>query len=374
MSGEAGSLRLFFHSNQVSVRGTEVAIYDYAYYNQALLNNESVILYPKGSSGNNSLAIEKFKKQFEIIAYERFSDVERILGQRKADAMYVINSGVFDGVVSRAVPNLIHAVFPVWPGQEYGDVYAFISKWLSKECTNGKLPFVPHIVSLPDVGKATLRDDLALPPDAFVVGCLGGRQSFDIPFAQAAVRQAVERRRDLYFVFLNIEPFTNHERVHFLPARADMEYKAKFIATCDAMLHARKQGESFGLACGEFSIANKPVLTYAYSPQINHLEILRDKAITYRGKTELMDWLLNANRNELRKGDWDAYSKDYSPKPVMECFRDVFLDPALRSSSVKLDVADWVAVGGYAMLRNARQVLGNVLRHLDRSDRTRPVG
>ena len=297
-------MRLFFHSNQLNVRGTEVAIYDYAYYNQQLLNNDSVILYPRDSPRNSPLAVEKFSKQFELIAYERFSDVESVLERRKADAMYVINSGSFDGFVSRAVPNLIHAVFPVWPSKRYGDVYAFISNWLSRECSNGKLPFVPHIVSLPDIGSATLRNDLGIPAGAFVVGCLGGSQSFDIPFAKLAVKQAVERRQDLYFVFLIIERFANHERVRFLPAQVDLEYKAKFIATCDAMLHARKLGESFGLACGEFSIANKPVLTYAYSPQVNHLEILREKAIVYRGQTELVNWLLNADRNELKVGDW----------------------------------------------------------------------
>jgi hypothetical protein len=359
-------MRLFFHCNQLSVRGTEVATYDYAYYNQTLLNNESVVVYPKDSPSNNPLAVEKFSKQFELIAYDRFSDVEGILAKRKADAMYVMNSGFFDGIVSHTVPNLIHAVFPVWPNQRYGDVYAFISNWLSKECANDRLPFVPYIVSLPGVGTATtLRDDLGIPADAFVVGCVASRQSFDIPFVKAAVRQAVERRLDLYFVFLNIDSFADHERMRFLPAQTDMEFKAKFIATCDAMLHARKRGETFGLACAEFSIANKPVLTYAYSPEVNHLEVLGEKAIVYRGQKELARWLLNADRNELSRGDWDAYSKDYAPVPVMGRFRAVFLDPASRHTNVKFSVADWAAVGGYALGRNARKVAGKVLRRFD---------
>jgi hypothetical protein len=358
-------MRVFFHCNQLSVRGTEVATFDYAYYNQTLLNNESVILYPKNSPANNPLVVEKFGKEFELVAYDQFSDAEPLLAKGRADAMYVMNSGAFDGIVSKAVPNLIHAVFPVWPNEQYGDVYAFISSWLSNECTNGKVPFVPYMVRLPDVGTSTLREDLGIPPGAFVVGCLASSQSFDIPFVKAAVRQSVNRRSDLYFIFLNIGVFTDHERVRFLPAQADMEYKAKFIGSCDAMLHARKLGESFGLACGEFSLANKPVLTYGYSPETNHLEVLREKAVVYRGQKELLDWLLHADRNELRKGDWDAYSKEFSPAPVMARFQEVFLNPTSRPPNVDVGVLDWAAVGAYTLRRNARQVLGKVLRRFD---------
>ena len=40
----------------------------------------------------------------------------------------------------------------------------------------------------------------------------------------------------------------------FLPPTTDVERKVKFINTSDAFLHARTQGESFGMAVGEFSI------------------------------------------------------------------------------------------------------------------------
>lgn len=36
--------------------------------------------------------------------------------------------------------------------------------------------------------------------------------------------------------------------------------KTTFINTCDAMLWARHDGETFGLAIGEFSSKNKPVI------------------------------------------------------------------------------------------------------------------
>lgn len=50
------------------------------------------------------------------------------------------------------------------------------------------------------------------------------------------------------------------------------------------MIHARGIGESFSLACGEFSIKGKRVITHYMSPQCSHIEILGDKALLYKGK------------------------------------------------------------------------------------------
>ena len=36
-------MNIVFHSNQLSLRGTEVAIYDYARYNEEYLGNNSII-------------------------------------------------------------------------------------------------------------------------------------------------------------------------------------------------------------------------------------------------------------------------------------------------------------------------------------------
>jgi hypothetical protein len=40
-------MKIIFHSNQLSELGTEVALYDYAYYNELILKNESFILTKK---------------------------------------------------------------------------------------------------------------------------------------------------------------------------------------------------------------------------------------------------------------------------------------------------------------------------------------
>ena len=40
-------MKIGFHTNHLSLRGTEIAVYDYALHNQELLGNESVIFYRK---------------------------------------------------------------------------------------------------------------------------------------------------------------------------------------------------------------------------------------------------------------------------------------------------------------------------------------
>jgi hypothetical protein len=60
-----------FHSNQLGIRGTEVALYDYAHYNEEILRNKSYII----SSAKADLAtLKKFEKRFEVFLYEDFKD------------------------------------------------------------------------------------------------------------------------------------------------------------------------------------------------------------------------------------------------------------------------------------------------------------
>ena len=43
----------------MSERGTEIALFDYAYYNEKIYNNISIIFYDKNSQFNNNKVIEK---------------------------------------------------------------------------------------------------------------------------------------------------------------------------------------------------------------------------------------------------------------------------------------------------------------------------
>ena len=117
-----------------------------------------------------------------------------------------------------------------------------------------------------------MREELGIPPDATVFGRHGGFDVFDIFEAQGAVLSVARARPDIYFLFLNTRPLVMDEygeadvartpaNIIHLPATMEDDAKQRFIRTCDAMLHARRSGETFGLAIAEFSASNRPVLT-----------------------------------------------------------------------------------------------------------------
>ena len=93
------------------------------------------------------------------------------------------------------------------------------------------------------------------------------------------------------------------------------------------MIHARNEGESFGLSCGEFSIRNKPVITWNGSRERSHIEILGDKGIYYNNEGDLYEIMSNFWKQLITPGisqDWNAY-KDYTPEKVMKIFNEVYL-------------------------------------------------
>jgi hypothetical protein len=87
-------------------------------------------------------------------------------------------------------------------------------------------------------------------------------------------------------------------------------------------LHARYEGESFGIACGEFSIKNKPIITWNGSRERNHIEILKDKGIYYNNYEDLLNILINFNIDKNK--NWNCYN-EFLPEKVINKFDKVFL-------------------------------------------------
>jgi len=88
------------------------------------------------------------------------------------------------------------------------------------------------------------------------------------------------------------------------------------------MIHARNEGESFGLSCAEFSIKNKPVITWDGSRERNHIDVLGDRGIFYSDAQGMLDCLYNFEKQPDK--DWNCY-REFSPENVMTMFREVFL-------------------------------------------------
>ena len=68
------------------------------------------------------------------------------------------------------------------------------------------------------------------------------------------------------FLLLNTDPAACESQhpssfIH-LPVNTNMTYKNRFLATCDACIHGRNGGETFGLAVAECAAAGLPVITF----------------------------------------------------------------------------------------------------------------
>ncbi len=352
-------MKVAFHTNSLSLRGTEIALYDYALHNQTLLGHESVIFHRNGTE-LVSTVLEKFATHFAVYAYSDLSDLNRLLEREKADRCYFIKSGECDGLISSACPSLIHAVFPTPEHEFHGDHFAFVSQWLSKEYSNHRIPYVPHMIHLPNI-EGDLRAELGLTPTQTVLGYYGGSDSFNLRFVHETLLKALAQRSDLIFLFMNVQPFAQHERLIFLAGSADPIRKVHFIQSCDAMIHARGIGESFGLACGEFSIKNKPVLTYAFSPQRSHIDILGPKAILYTGGKDLLQKLMAIDRTWQHQQSWDAYSEHFQAPAVMEQFKRVFLE-APAQALPQLSTWDLLMVARYRFARKIRNLQRKLYR------------
>lgn len=322
-----------FWDNNLGLRGTSVALYTYAKYNEKILGNKSIIF---SHASADTAALEKFERRFTVKLVGRdigsFYDIEHhLLNEHNSEYFYFIKAGLNDGGMlnPNTIKNLIHAVF--CHNDPHGHRYMYVSDWLAG--VMGYSPrenhSVPHIVEPLPIVAENLRSELSIPFNARVFGCYGGSTEFNINFVRETMNRVVSERNDIYFIFMNISNecrgiINNHPNFRFLPGTWDLNYKARFVKTCDAMLHARGGGETFGMAVGEFSSANKPVLTYALSGEACHLEILGDKGLKYSNPEELYDMINNLDMY-LVHDDWNCY-RNFLPEIVMERFNKNFLN------------------------------------------------
>jgi hypothetical protein len=315
-------MKIAFHSEQLGLRGTEIALYDYAYYARKFLNVEPYII---SNQHSNLDALEKFKNEFEVYLYKDFSEVTKFVDTKHIDAVYYQKAGSFDNKIVPNAQNLVHAVFQMH--QPHGQRYAYISEWLANKAN---WPYyVPYMVDIvKHAHDDNLREYLNIPKTATVFGYHGGNDSFNIPWVQETISKVATIRDDVYFIFMNVNPFGEEcSNIIFLEGTYDLYTKVSFINTCDAMIHGRNGGESFGLSIGEFSMLNKPVLTTSWCTAGLHDEaqmvMLKDKGIFYTMDT-LYELLTTLKQTDFEGKDWNAHTQ-YSPYNVMNKFKEVFL-------------------------------------------------
>jgi hypothetical protein len=321
-----------FYQPFMNERGTCVAMFDYAHYNQTLLGNKSIFIYDSKDKRNESKGLKRIMDNFDTYdiscanydndnTQERVKKIDEALEKANAKYIYLCKSGYNDGVIPTKAKSLVHIMGMVDPVHKHGDVWAYVSYFSNNVCGQGKEIVLPYMAVLPDVDE-DLRNQINIPKDAIVIGRHGGLDTFDINWARHVVFEVVRQKQDIYFLFLNTPKFMEHPRVLFLDSIVDPKIKTMYINTCDAMLHARDVGETFGMACAEFSIRNKPVMTYSNSRERNHIEILGNKGLYYDSPQSLFNLLMNFKPN--KEIDWNCY-RDYSPEKIMKIFDEVFL-------------------------------------------------
>jgi hypothetical protein len=299
-------IKVLFHSNQLGIRGTETALYEYAHYNETLLGNASYIAAPVYS---DMQTYEKFKSRFEdrVLLYGNPNELQ----SNNFDVAYFIKAGYNDGKLIEGAKNIVHYVFE--GSAPHGDIYVGVSEWLSKKYNTD---YLPHIVTLPEVFYS-YREYLGIAETDIVFGRHGGFDQFDVPYLKEVVEAAAAT--GIKFLFMNTSVFTiEHPNIMYLNPSYDLDTKSAFINTCDAMLHGRTEGETFGLSVCEFLYFNKPVITNLVCRDRNHIELLKDKGIYYTNANELYSILVN-----FIKKDYSVKNliEPYSPEEVMKKFK-----------------------------------------------------
>lgn len=323
-------MNIAFFVRHFSERGTEVAIYDYAKYNEELLHNKSVIVFFTDKDPPTPTKVksyDKFSARFPIIEIKDITEMPSVINRFNLSFFYTLTHGggndcyQFDNKsIWGNCKTIKHCVFnTTYPESDF---YISISKTLNYRF-NTNLPVIPHIVELPECN-ANLRSELNIPDDAIVLGRYGGRDQFDIPFTHSAIIDYVNTDPNVYFLFMNTNVFYEHPRIIYLEPQINLEYKVQFINTCDAMIHARRMGETFGLSIAEFSIKNKPIITCPCG-DLEHISILNDKSVQYTSAKELIHILKNIQEIIQLKENWNAYSM-FSPSYVMQLFQTYIFD------------------------------------------------
>lgn len=325
-----------FFIRHFTFRGTEVSTFCYAKYNEAILGNKSIIIHftPQAQRRHRLPMIYSsyamFKDRFRMFAIDSITDMAALIKKENIDAFYTQTDGCRDlyqfenSDIWGCCVTIKHCVFNMRCLD--AKVNCAISSYIAGKARVSPQPItLPHIVDLPVSSSGPLdRETYNIPPNAVVFGYHGGAKSFTNPVAINAVKACTVTTsgRPIFFLFMNQnDVFGGQKHVVHLPGTTDYETKSRFIQTCDAMLHARVAGETFGLSCAEFAVHNKYVIT-SLTGDTAHVEQLNDRALLFTDLKSLQE-LLTTFDTKYAEGPPDTllyYTSHCMPENVMEIF------------------------------------------------------
>jgi len=304
-----------FYSNQLGERGTEIGLYDYAHFNEILLNNKSIIITNKIIDHDIFI---KFSKRFSSIIFlkeKSVNQIDKIVNDYKIDLIFFEKSGLIENIEPTLCKSIIHCVFN--PSQPHGTIFTVIGKTINT-IYKTNFPVLPYIVNVESIN-TNLRKIFKIPDNAIVFGRYGANDTFDIKFVKDLINNW--NKTNTYFLFMNTDKFTDSKYCIFINKNTNLKFKRAFINTCDAFLHARLRGETFGFSIAEFALCNKPIISFAYSVEREHINILGDKIILYKNYNHLKNILENFNPyNFINFYGIDNPYSIYTPNYIMLYF------------------------------------------------------
>ncbi len=313
-------MRIAFLTSHLTFRGSCVCLLDYAKYNEDILGNESLVVSPKSSIGNDNIAFRWISNRFPIHFYDSLTELEKFLIKENYQLVYVIKHGQHDGITFDTITFVVHCVFDM--STPHGSICAGVSETLARKF--GSTIFVPHMISMTNHSTLTdLRVSLNIPTDALVFGRYGGMDTFNISFAQSVISSLVRSHPNIYFLLMNTPQWDTHSHIIHIPPITNVEFKKRFIKSCDAMLVPESLGHTFGLSIAEFQLFHKPIICFLDDKLWNraHIDILGDQGIYFSTAKELTNCILNFKKGTLSR---NSYS-DYSPRRVMHKFKQIFI-------------------------------------------------
>jgi hypothetical protein len=191
-------MNVAFFIRHFTERGTEVAIYDYAKYNEEILNNKSYIIcfteekQKKINFPTERYSYEKFNKRFQIIEINDINDISTIIITYNLCFFYTLTGGGNNDIYNFNNKNLWkncktikHCVFDTkYPESDF---YISISEMLNQK-NNTNIPVIPHIIDLPIIND-NLRNELNIPQNSIVFGRYGGMYEFNINITHDAIKE-----------------------------------------------------------------------------------------------------------------------------------------------------------------------------------------
>ena len=155
-------MRIAFHTENFDCRGTNVSIFDYAYYYRTLLNNSSIIISPLNKKHDKDI-IKKFIKVFDVYFYTDINHLINIV--KNCDVFYAIKYGRYDNLIIPNIKNVVQCVYH--RTQPHGDVYSGVSRNLALKFNSNI--FVPHMIGLsPSTTNKNMKKQLNIPENAIL--------------------------------------------------------------------------------------------------------------------------------------------------------------------------------------------------------------